>query len=141
MIPEFDDRGLLPPGVHETSGWGELQTRFANNSRRQWLWGNLLAFVSDHLATAAQGLDLYVTGSFLSDKPQPDDIDCTVTVELDLLGGRPELIALAAIGNKGLLYQEQKIEFYLSLEKEGLNTGNFVSFFQYVGDKSAMAKG
>lgn len=141
MIPPLDDRGLLPPGVHQTTGWDELRTRFAINPHRQQLLNNLLGFVKEFLIPGAQGLDFYVAGSFLSDKPQPDDIDCTVNLEFDEINQRAPLLAIATLGNKGPLYEERKVEFYLNLMFQGAETGNFIVYFQYVGEKTAGAKG
>lgn len=141
MIPPLDDRGLLPPGVHEASGWDEVKTRFANNARRIQLLNNLMQFTADHLIGAAEGLDLYLSGSFLSDKLYPGDIDCAVTVRQDKAGQRPELLALGALGNKGPFFETLEVEFYLTLQSDEFPVYDLVAFFQYVGEKTAVAKG
>lgn len=140
MIPPLDDRGLLPPGIHETAGWDELHNRFATNKHRIKLFKNLLTFRAEHLAPVARGLDLYLTGSFLSDKVRPGDIDCAVTVPIAQLSQRVPLLSLGAHGNKGPFYKEMRVEFYLTIEPGDWRLNDFLSFFQYVGEKTAVAK-
>lgn len=72
MIPEFDDRGLLPEGVHYAT-WNEIQGRFAITPHRRHLTG-LLAKLVRHLKEAGCRT-LYIDGSFVTDKAVPNDYD------------------------------------------------------------------
>lgn len=81
MIPEFDDRGYLPPGVHPAS-LEELDERFGRQSevRRaqveslRWLVG---------LVERAGARRLIVNGSFVTDVLEPNDVDCVVLLAED----------------------------------------------------------
>ena len=72
MIPPFDERGNLPPGIHKAD-WDELETRFKDSARRV----ELLAGLREALvALRDAGCRIaYVDGSFVTAKEQPDDFD------------------------------------------------------------------
>lgn len=85
MIPPFDERGNLPPGIHEAD-WDELESRFSDSPRRVELLAGLrralLALRDAGCRTA------YVDGSFVTDKSEPGDFDACwepAGVDLDLL--------------------------------------------------------
>ncbi len=71
-IPPFDDFGYLPPGIYETNE-AEFNRRFGFNSYRQQMLVRLnLALISLKQA----GCDrVYIGGSFVTNKAEPDDID------------------------------------------------------------------
>jgi hypothetical protein len=72
MIPEFDERGNLPPGIHHAT-WNEIVTRYATSVRRRELLDGLLdalrSLKSAGCATA------YLDGSFVTSKNHPGDFD------------------------------------------------------------------
>lgn len=138
MIPPLDARGLLPPGQHECARLADLALHFAINARRVALFQNLEKFLRTELSLVAAGLDLYVGGSYLSDKPHPSDIDCTLSVPLKDIAAYGPLMQLSADGAKGRIYTTYGVEFYLTIGAMGLN--DFRLFFSYVGEKTAHAK-
>jgi hypothetical protein len=72
MIPPFDERGNLPPGIHKAD-WDELETRFNGSARRVELLAGLreaLVVLRDAGCRTA-----YVDGSFVTAKEEPDDFD------------------------------------------------------------------
>jgi hypothetical protein len=72
VIPPFDDRGNLPPGVHEVD-WNELETRFSGSPRRIELLAGLRAAL---LALRDAGCrTAYIDGSFVTAKEEPGDFD------------------------------------------------------------------
>jgi hypothetical protein len=72
MIPEFDDRGNLPPGIHSAT-WTEIVTRYAISTRRRELLDGLLDAL--HSLKAAGCTSAYLDGSFVTAKEHPDDFD------------------------------------------------------------------
>lgn len=72
MIPPYDHRGNLPPGVHE-SAWEELENRFGWNSHRQELIRGLRAALSALRAAGCR--TVFVNGSFVTAKDWPADFD------------------------------------------------------------------
>ncbi len=71
-IPDFDHRGLLPPGIH-TANWPEVVARFGWPPRRR----DLLTGLQDACRYLKQaGVDiLFLNGSFVSNIPVPGDYD------------------------------------------------------------------
>lgn len=137
MIPPFDDRGLLPPGVHVAPDWAAVAGAFGTSEHRQHLIAGMRRWVEAELQHVAAGLDLVIGGSLLSTKPIPGDIDCTVIIPLDELAARgPALHLLVADGAKGRIWQQYRVEAYPTLRYPGAS--DFSAFFQYVGEKSAV---
>lgn len=97
MIPVCNDDGYLPPGIHRAT-LEEIAARFGQESelRRaqmeslRWLVG---------LAWRAGAQRIVVNGSFVTDKLEPNDVDCVFLIgpdfprdaaaETELLAGLP----------------------------------------------------
>ena len=72
MIPPFNEHGELPEGVHEAT-WAELVERYGLSAQRTWLLGQLGPALR---ALQTAGADMvFVGGSFVTSKPDPQDID------------------------------------------------------------------
>lgn len=72
MIPPHDERGNLPPGIHEAS-WVELETAFGGSAQRVALLTGLReALIS---LRGAGCRTAYVDGSFVTTKEVPGDFD------------------------------------------------------------------
>jgi hypothetical protein len=72
LIPSFDERGNLPPGIHPAT-WDEVVLRYAINERRGQLLDALrVAIQSLHAAGCSR---VYLDGSFVIDKAVPGDFD------------------------------------------------------------------
>ncbi|BAZ10969.1 hypothetical protein NIES4071_27930 [Calothrix sp. NIES-4071] len=72
MIPDFDENGSLPPGVHWAE-WDEFEQRFSYNSTRRRLI-NGLKLAMTHLKIAGCRT-IYIDGSFTTCKEKPGDFD------------------------------------------------------------------
>ncbi len=72
MIPEFDEHGNLPPGIHYAT-WNEIVTRYATSVRRRDLLDGLL----DGLRSlkGAGCATAYLDGSLVTSKDRPGDFD------------------------------------------------------------------
>lgn len=72
MIPDFDDNGNLPPGVHFCE-WEEFQEKFGTNlTRRRMIDGLELAMTQLKLAGCPT---IFIDGSFVTSKQRPGDFD------------------------------------------------------------------
>lgn len=72
MLPRFDAKGQLPPGIHSV-GWSEFKAAFGYNEKRQELIkGMYLALLN---LKRAGCLTVYIDGSFVTQKPDPGDYD------------------------------------------------------------------
>ncbi len=77
MLPEFNKKGYLPPGLYR-SDFTEVRQQFGNTDIRQKLLGNLNDFVD--VAREVGASKLILDGSFVTDKEEPNDIDAILVV-------------------------------------------------------------
>ncbi len=78
-LPEFNEHGDLPPGVYRTTR-DEITRRFATTPQRAVIARRLerihqLASSTGHLAR------FVIFGSFVTSKPQPNDVDIFLLME------------------------------------------------------------
>jgi hypothetical protein len=103
MIPAFDDRGYLPAGVH-TASIDEVLKRFGETSELRRDQADSLKWLIS-LCKSAGVIRLIVNGSFVTDLPEPNDIDCIL-----LLGpGYNEQSEMAAELERGLPFLSLQI--------------------------------
>ena len=74
MIPEFNENGNLPPGVHFCDDWEEFKERFGYTPKRT----QMILSMEDAIASlkAAGCRTFYINGSFVTSKLDPRDFDC-----------------------------------------------------------------
>ncbi len=108
MIPTCNDDGYLPPGIHRAS-LEEVAARFGQESELRQAQMESLRWLVD-LAQRAGVERIVVNGSFVTDKLEPNDVDCVLLIgpgfprdsaaEMELLAGLPfinlELVDTAA---------------------------------------------
>lgn len=85
MIPEFQQDGYLPPGIH-WANWSEFSQRFGTTPHRQ----NLVKGLHKALICLRKAgcRTVYIGGSFVTDKEVPNDYDgCW-----DISGVNPQLL-------------------------------------------------
>lgn len=78
MLPNFDNRGNLPAGIH-SAAWSEFCDRFGGTSRHRDLLEGVRRAL-DCLRIAGCAL-VYIDGSFVSTKAEPGDFDACWSVE------------------------------------------------------------
>lgn len=76
MIPELNDNGNLPPGIHRAS-LAEIEGRFGKSTEIRRAQMQSLYWLAD-LAKRAGVERLIVNGSFVTDVFEPNDVDCVV---------------------------------------------------------------
>jgi len=73
LIPAFDSsNGALPPGNHQATS-DQIAERLDFTPRRRWLLEGLRAAVEAFWAAGIQ--EIYIDGSFCTEKPDPGDVD------------------------------------------------------------------
>lgn len=72
MIPEFDENGNLPPGVHFCE-WEEFVDRFGTTDLRLRLMRGLQMAMQQLKAAGCR--TIYINGSFVTSKSDPGDFD------------------------------------------------------------------
>ena len=78
MIPPFEDNGYLPPGIHRAT-LDEIETRFAHESELRQVQIESLRWLVD-LAKRAGVERIVINGSFVTDIPEPNDVDCVLLI-------------------------------------------------------------
>lgn len=97
MIPNCNDDGYLPPGIHRAT-LEEVAVRFGQESELRQAQMESLGWLVD-LAQRAGVRRIVVNGSFVTDKLEPNDVDCVLLIgsgfprdaaaETELLAGLP----------------------------------------------------
>lgn len=136
MIPEFENDGLLPPGIHWAT-WQEISDRFGTNEHRKLLLAGLKEALTS-LKTAGCHT-VYIDGSFVTCKKTPGDFDaCWDPTNVDPQKLDPVLLRFEA----GRATQKAKYggELFISTMRNGNPGPVMMEFFQ--SDKnSAKQKG
>lgn len=90
MLPDFDDHGNLPAGIHAET-WDELVARYGTSARRLSLLAGLKQALDSLRAAGCQRA--YVDGSFVTEKADPQDFDgCWEVTGVDPGSLDPELL-------------------------------------------------
>lgn len=76
MIPDFNERGYLPPGIHRAL-LTEIEERFGRATEIRRAQMQSLDWLVD-LAKRAGIERLIINGSFVTDVFEPNDVDCVL---------------------------------------------------------------
>jgi hypothetical protein len=79
MIPLFDERGYLPPGIHAAT-LDEIKVRLGSESELRRAQMESLSWLVD-VARRAGVARLVINGSFTTDVLEPNDVDCVLLIE------------------------------------------------------------
>lgn len=79
MIPHLNEDGYLPPGIHPAT-LEEIAARFGQESELRQAQMESLRWLID-LAQRAGVQRIVVNGSFVTDKLEPNDVDCVLLIE------------------------------------------------------------
>lgn len=116
-IPELDSRGLLPAGVHECTV-EEIEVSFGHflaSDRRPRLFRDLQRYVQE-ARTAEIGKFLIVNGSYVTAKPDPNDIDVLLVLRDDVDFGEPVPPFVYNSRSKRYVKREYGLDFYPAFE-------------------------
>ena len=133
MVPRFDARGHLPPGIHPL-GWREFGAAFGYNEWRRILIRGLRTALLN--LKRAGCLTVYIDGSFVTQKRYPGDYDgCWDTANVDKR--RVDPVLLDASGSRGPQKRRYGGEMFPVSPGEG--DARMLSYFQT--DRAGNAKG
>jgi hypothetical protein len=134
-LPAFTDRGILPEGIHHCS-LNEAQALLCANDTREIIWNGLLDFLQ--WANQFPQPDAFLLdGSFVTDKPLPDDIDVVVDVTGCAEADR-QAWYIAFFTSHQLAKDNFRVDFYPFVIGVGKD---FSAFFQYVRVEDALLRG
>lgn len=111
VLPEFNERGDLPAGIHLAS-LDELEARFGRSSEVRQVQMESLRWLVE-LARKAGVRRLIINGSFVTERLEPNDVDCALLTgpdfprdriaEKEILAGLP-FLQIALIGQEDFDY-------------------------------------
>ena len=78
MIPEFEEYGYLPPGIHLAT-LDEIEARFGLESEIRRVQMESLRWLAD-LVHRSGAERLVINGSFTTNTNEPNDLDCAVMI-------------------------------------------------------------
>jgi hypothetical protein len=84
MIPPLTEAGLLPPGIHgaTTSEFEDRFVRFQRSDRRMRLFDGLQRLLTE-IRKISFIEQVFIAGSYVSAKPEPNDFDCLLVVNAE----------------------------------------------------------
>jgi hypothetical protein len=136
LIPALDpDTGALPPGDHQAT-LDEIRRRLGFTPRRRWLLKGLRAAVRAFWAAGIE--EIYVDGSFCTEKPDPGDIDGYwvepdpgVYERIDPYWINFELALAPSLGKwKWRMWAEHGVEFFIHPAMQANPAMGFPEFFR-----------
>lgn len=131
-IPPFNPTGLLPAGIHPCT-LAEIQSVFCKSTRRTFLYGEMTRFLTVELPLLRAVGAVYVDGSFVRTKPDPDDVDLVIDISN---GSDPEFFE--SFYKISTSHEAWKQSYSLDVwPYHPMLPKNLVSFFQYAGEKAA----
>jgi hypothetical protein len=83
VIPEFDDNGYLPPGIHPAT-LAEIEARFGSDPEIRRAEMQSLHWLID-LARRAAVKRIVLNGSFVAGRYEPNDVDCALLIDAEFL--------------------------------------------------------
>ena len=134
MIPEFDENGNLPPGVHFCE-WEEFEERFGTNFKRENLIRGLKLAMTQLKAAGAR--TIYIDGSFVTIEPNPNDFDaCYDRETVDMNNLRINAPRLFNHYDRNAQKAKYRGEIFPSDQAVGNYGDNSLDFFQTDRDKN-----
>jgi hypothetical protein len=136
MIPQFRPDGYLPDGLHVTSE-AEVTFRFGSaNPRRRRLALRLRRWIG--LARSVRAQRLFVDGSFVTAKDEPNDIDAVILLASDF-ERQVENGIEAALELEEMLLTRRPEEIFAAEDSDDWN--DWIEFFSRTREPDGRRKG
>ena len=136
-IPDFDENGNLPPGVYEVS-LEDIGIRFTWTDRRKKLFEGLKLAI-DNL-TKANVKKVWIDGSFVTSKDDPNDIDGCWQYDKDVNADKLDPVFLDMYPPREAMQIKYGVDFLVSGVLISDSPGNTIEeFFQI--DRDGNKKG
>ncbi len=140
-IPDFDEHGLLPLGIHDCT-IAEIEARFGlfqSTEQRPRLMAKLAEFLAE-VSVSGIVRAVLVDGSFVTANPAPNDVDLIIVVARkhdfasDLNPAAYNVVSKRRV--------QRRYGFDMLVAREGsLEYGRWVAFFQQVRLEPTATKG
>ena len=139
VLPAFDANGNLPPGVYRVS-MQEIRARFAWNATRRRLLDGLTRAVASLAAAGVRRV--WIDGSFVTAKEEPNDIDGCWEPGPEVAADRLDPVFLDTTPPRKAMRREYGVDFLIAgtrlfdMAARGMTVE---SFFQF--DRNLRRKG
>lgn len=137
MIPDLNDDGLLPPGVHPAT-LEEVKDRFGRkNAVRRELFRGLSQALHNLREAGVQRV--YLNGSFVTDTMYPNDVDGCWDADANIDLQRLDPVFLSFDQGRRQMKDKYGVDFFPASSVECNSSQAFLDFFQV--DKDGRSKG
>lgn len=126
MIPPFAPNGNLPPGIH-TATWSDVHARFGFTTHRLHLLAGLHAALEN--LHDAQCTEIFIDGSFVTAKPEPNDFDACWNPE-GVISSKLDPVLLDFSKKRAAMKAKYGGELFLMTLPATLEGKPFITFFQ-----------
>jgi len=127
LIPEFNERGELPPGIYATT-LAEVGRRLATNPRRRKLFNGLRRACKNLRAAGVPRI--YIDGSFVTGKADPADVDGCWDVDEYVRVEAIDPVFLYFPNRRQAMKEKYGVDFFITNAMELGSGMPFVEFFQ-----------
>lgn len=134
-IPNFTEYGLLPQGVHQCTA-DEAEQFLCSNEHRIGIWRGLQRFFA-WAATMPNPAAILIDGSYVTDKPIPEDVDVVVDISQCSVADQQIWVDGWAAQKQGMK-DDNRVDFYPFAIGHG---NDFSEFFQYIRVDDALRRG
>lgn len=134
-IPDWNEYGLLPEGVHDC-GIDEVADRLGFNAHRQQLIEGLRGVIG-WMERMPPAESLIIDGSFVTDKDLPGDIDAVAMIS-NLTERNQRQWVRNWQPERVQLKQQYGVDLFPTVIGRG---NNFASYFQYIRPDEALDRG
>lgn len=114
---EFNQKGLLEPGFHDVT-IEDIRTffvdRFETSRTRKDVFQGYLNFIEDLKANGIEG-EIWIDGSFVTNKIDPNDIDLLCVIDNNLLNSLPKHVQpnLFRLFDNEIAHREYRCDPYM----------------------------
>jgi hypothetical protein len=126
-IPAFNERGELPPGVHDTT-LQEIEKTLGLNQKRRGMIGRLQRALRNLQGAGVRRV--YLNGSFTSRKPKPNDIDSCWDVDDQVKVDHLDPVFLDFSRGRRAMKCKYRVDFFVANTIEAGSGVPFREFFQ-----------
>jgi len=140
MIPDLTGHGFLPPGEHECTLDG-IRARFGETPQQRRRLFEKLVELLDILRLSRLVRWVYVDGSFVTNKSEPNDVDVIIVLPADHDFAR-EITSMAEYTAVNGRLLKRRTGFDVLHAAEGSEAlRNYMEFFAQIRDREDLTKG
>lgn len=117
MNLKFDTRGNLFPYNLIECTFEDFQAylvdSFVNSSTRKPIFDNLKTFLTDFKNSISEPINIWINGSFVTKKENPNDIDCVILINFEAYQALGRFLETYSLVN---IYKEKHLDLYFLIQ-------------------------